>query len=33
MKIKITNVYVDDQNKALHFYADVLGFAQSYNWR
>ena len=28
MKIKITNVYVDDQNKALHFYADVLGFTK-----
>jgi|ERR1051325_3578278 predicted enzyme related to lactoylglutathione lyase len=28
MKIKLTNVYVDDQNKALHFYTDVLGFAK-----
>ena len=28
MKIKVTNVYVDDQNKALHFYADVLGFTK-----
>lgn len=28
MKIKLTNVYVDDQNKALSFYADVLGFAK-----
>lgn len=26
MKIKMTSVYVDDQNKALHFYTDVLGF-------
>src|ERR1041385_944642 len=28
MKIKVTNVYVDDQNKALKFYADVLGFTK-----
>ena len=28
MKIKITNVYVDDQDKALRFYTDVLGFAK-----
>jgi predicted enzyme related to lactoylglutathione lyase len=28
MKIKITSVYVDDQEKALHFYTDVLGFAK-----
>ena len=26
MKIKLTNVYVDDQEKALRFYTDVLGF-------
>ena len=26
MKIKLTSVYVDDQEKALHFYVDVLGF-------
>ena len=26
MKIKLTTVYVDDQEKALHFYTDVLGF-------
>ncbi|HTZ33495.1 MAG TPA: VOC family protein [Methylomirabilota bacterium] len=26
MKIKLTSVYVDDQNKALHFYTEVLGF-------
>ena len=25
MKIKVTSVYVDDQEKALHFYTDVLG--------
>jgi predicted enzyme related to lactoylglutathione lyase len=28
MKIKMTSVYVDDQEKALHFYTDVLGFAK-----
>lgn len=28
MKIKITSVYVDDQEKALRFYTDVLGFAK-----
>ena len=27
MKIKLTSVYVDDQDKALRFYTDVLGFA------
>jgi predicted enzyme related to lactoylglutathione lyase len=29
MKIKLTSVYVDDQNKALHFYTEVLGFAKT----
>jgi predicted enzyme related to lactoylglutathione lyase len=28
MKIKVTTVYVDDQEKALHFYTDVLGFVK-----
>ena len=28
MKIKLTNVYVDDQDKALRFYTDVLGFVK-----
>jgi predicted enzyme related to lactoylglutathione lyase len=28
MKIKLTNVYVDDQDKALRFYTEVLGFAK-----
>ena len=28
MKIKITTVYVDDQEKALRFYTDVLGFVK-----
>ena len=27
MKIKLTSLYVDDQEKALRFYTDVLGFA------
>jgi predicted enzyme related to lactoylglutathione lyase len=28
MKIKIISVYVDDQEKALRFYTEVLGFAK-----
>jgi predicted enzyme related to lactoylglutathione lyase len=39
MKIKVTSLYVDDQDKALRFYTDVLGltkktdFSQgSYRW-
>ena len=39
MKIKLTSIYVDDQEKALRFYADVLGFTKkadftqgSYRW-
>jgi len=28
MKIKLTSVYVDDQDKALKFYTGVLGFAK-----
>lgn len=28
MKIKLTKVYVDDQNKAQRFYTEVLGFAK-----
>jgi predicted enzyme related to lactoylglutathione lyase len=27
MKIKLNSVYVDDQDKTLRFYTDVLGFA------
>lgn len=27
MKIKLTTVYVDDQDRALRFYTEVLGFA------
>jgi catechol 2,3-dioxygenase-like lactoylglutathione lyase family enzyme len=26
MKIKLTSIYVDDQEKALRFYTEVLGF-------
>ena len=39
MKIKVTGVYVDDQEKALRFYTEVLGFTKkadfsqgSYRW-
>jgi predicted enzyme related to lactoylglutathione lyase len=28
VKIKVTNIYVDDQDKALRFYTDVLGFVK-----
>src|ERR1700684_4063949 len=28
MEIKLTSIYVDDQDKALHFYTEVLGFAK-----
>jgi predicted enzyme related to lactoylglutathione lyase len=28
MKIKLTSVYVDDQEKALHFYTDMLGLTK-----
>jgi predicted enzyme related to lactoylglutathione lyase len=28
MKIKVTSIYVDDQEKALRFYTDVLGFSK-----
>ena len=26
MKIKVTSIYVDDQEKALRFYTEMLGF-------
>jgi len=29
MKIKLTSIYVDDQEKALRFYTDVLGFVKN----
>ena len=28
MKIKVTSLYVNDQDKALRFYTEVLGFTQ-----
>src|SRR5258706_7396149 len=28
MKIKVTTIYVDDQDKALRFYTEILGFAK-----
>jgi len=28
MKIKLTSIYVDDQNRALKFYTEVLGFVK-----
>ena len=28
MKIKLTKIYVDDQERALRFYSDVLGFVK-----
>ena len=28
MKIRLTSVYVDDQDKALRFYTDMLGFTR-----
>ena len=28
MKIKMTSIYVDDQEKALRFYTDILGFVK-----
>ena len=31
MKIKLTSVFVDDQEKALHFYTAVLGFVKKHD--
>jgi catechol 2,3-dioxygenase-like lactoylglutathione lyase family enzyme len=31
MKIVVTSVFVDDQEKALRFYTDVLGFAKKHD--
>jgi predicted enzyme related to lactoylglutathione lyase len=28
LKLKVTSIYVDDQEKALRFYTDVLGFVK-----
>ena len=33
MKIKLTSVYVDDQEKALRFYTDVMGFVKKADFR
>jgi predicted enzyme related to lactoylglutathione lyase len=33
MKIKLASVYVDDQEKALRFYTEVLGFAKKADFR
>ena len=33
MKIKLTKVYVDDQEKALRFYTEVLGFVKKGDFR
>jgi predicted enzyme related to lactoylglutathione lyase len=33
MKIKLTSVYVDDQEKALRFYTEVLGFQKKSDFR
>jgi predicted enzyme related to lactoylglutathione lyase len=33
MKIKLMSVYVDDQEKALRFYTEVLGFAKKADFR
>ena len=32
MKIKVTSIHVDDQDKALRFYTDVLGFTKKTNF-
>jgi predicted enzyme related to lactoylglutathione lyase len=33
MKIKLTNVYVDDHEKAVRFYTEVLGFVKKADFR
>jgi catechol 2,3-dioxygenase-like lactoylglutathione lyase family enzyme len=32
MQIKLTSVFVDDQDKALKFYTEVLGFAKKFEF-
>src|SRR6202020_1362123 len=32
MKIKVPSLYVDDQEKALRFYTDVLGFVKKHDF-
>jgi catechol 2,3-dioxygenase-like lactoylglutathione lyase family enzyme len=31
MKIQLTSIFVDDQDKALHFYTEVLGFRKAHD--
>src|SRR5689334_23700926 len=33
MKIKLTSVYVDDQERALRFYTEVVGFVKKADFR
>jgi predicted enzyme related to lactoylglutathione lyase len=33
MKIKVMSLYVEDQEKALHFYTEVLGFVKKNDFR
>ena len=33
MQIKLTSVFVDDQDKALKFYTEILGFQRNTNSR
>ncbi len=33
MKIKLTSLYVDDQDRALRFYTEVLGFVKKADFR
>lgn len=33
MRIKLTSVFVDDQEKALKFYTEVLGFQKKYEFQ
>ena len=32
MKIKLTSIYVDNQDKALRFYTEVLGFTKKFDF-
>jgi len=32
MQIKLTSVFVDDQDRALKFYTEVLGFVKKYEF-
>ncbi len=33
MRIRLTSVFVDDQDKALRFYTDVLGFVKKHEFK